>query len=49
MFCSSLIIWLQLEKLREPDNNQPFDNQIEGLFLFIINYYPEKEGFLKIM
>jgi hypothetical protein len=32
--------------LEEPDNSQPF-GIAEGLFLFLINYFPEKEGFLK--
>jgi len=32
----------------EPDNNQPFGNQAEGLFIFL-NYFSEKEGLLKPM
>jgi len=30
----------------EPDNFQPFGNQAKGLFLFSLNYFSEKEGFL---
>jgi hypothetical protein len=32
----------------EPDNNQPFGNQAEGLFIFL-NYFYKKEGFLRFM
>lgn len=31
----------------KPDNFKPFDNQAE-VFLFIINYFLEKEGFQNV-